>query len=396
MEKNYISVTQFNTIIKNIFSAEEMLHNIAIFGEVSGFKISGKHAYFNLKDKGGVLACSCFFYSKTYIPKEGESVILKGSPDYYVKGGRFSFKVDKIEAVGVGALYKQIEELKIRLTAEGVFDESHKKPIPKFSKNIVVITSKTGAVIRDIATTVRKKNPVINIIIYDVKVQGEFASKEIVDALNNVDNFNYDCVILARGGGSLEDLMPFNDEQVVRAMFNLKTPIISAIGHETDFTLCDFVADFRAATPTAAGDMVAYDYYKAMYDIFEMQKRIRQDALNILDNNMHKTKYLVASIGSGMERLYKNNLARLKVSDMRLVNSMQALQVKREHSVDKFITSLDKLNPTRILKSGYFRVYKENLPIMSIKNIKVGEKINVLGADGRLLANVIEIMEDEL
>ena len=228
-ERQLVTVTEFCTVIKRIFQAEEMLKNIAIVGEISGFRASGAHSYFSLKDSGAILPCSCFNYKKTYVPKEGEKVIVIGSPDYYVQGGRFSFIVSQIEPQGIGLLYQKIEELKKKLADEGIFDAAHKKPIPKFPKNVIVVTSKSGAVIRDICRTIRKYNDNIDIVVKDVKVQGEFAAREITSALYAVDKLGYDCCILARGGGSLEDLMPFYDEKVVRAVYDMKTPIISAI-----------------------------------------------------------------------------------------------------------------------------------------------------------------------
>lgn len=396
MERKFVTVTQFCTIIKRIFSAEEMLRNIAVIGEVSGIRTSGAHSYFSLKDTGAVLPCSCFNYKKTYVPKEGEKVIAVGSPDFYVQGGKFSFVVSSIEPQGIGLLFQQIEELKKKLAAEGIFDEAHKKPIPGFCKNIIVVTSKTGAVIRDIYHTVRKKNPAIDIVVKDVKVQGETAAKEIAAALKAVDKLGYDCAILARGGGSLEDLMPFYDERVVRALYEMKTPVISAVGHETDFSLCDFAADARCATPTAAAELAAYDYYKLKADILDMAVRSQRGALRLLESYENKAKYAATQIGSGMEKLYRGNFSRLTLADTRLINAVSTLQANREFGVDKLLTSLDKLNPTRILKSGYFRVYSENLPITSVKSINIGDKITVKGADGRIAAEVTDVIKEEL
>jgi len=213
-----------------------------VFGEVSGFKFSGPHAYFTLKDKNSQLSCVCFYAAKTYNPKDGESVIIRGELDYYLKGGRLSLKANSIQPVGQGLLFLEFERLKAMLQKEGLFDAEHKKAIPAYPRNVLVVTSKTGAVIRDIVTTVRRKNPVINIVVRDVRVQGEGAGKDIAGVLRRVDLLGYDVIIIARGGGSLEDLAPFYDEELVRAVYAMNTPVISAVGHETDFSLCDFVA----------------------------------------------------------------------------------------------------------------------------------------------------------
>ncbi len=396
MERKFVTVTEFCTVIKRIFSAEEMLHNIAIIGEISGYSQRGAHAYFKLKDEGSALDCSCFNYKKTYIPKEGEKVILVGSPDFYVPYGKFSFVVNSIEPQGVGLLFQRIEELKKKLTAEGIFDVAHKIPIPKYCKNIIVVTSKEGAVIRDICRTVRKYNDTIDIVVKDVKVQGEYAARDIVRALVAVDKLGYDCCILARGGGSLEDLMPFYDEQVVHAVYNMNTPIISAIGHETDFSLCDFAADLRCATPTAAAEQIAYDCEEIRKNITDNLNRIKNGTLNLLSAYFNKTKYLATSVGGGMDKLYRDDMNRLRLADTRMLSAVSALQQKNEYAVDKAITTLDKFNPTRILKSGYFRVYSDNLPITSVESVKIGDDITVKGADGEIAASVTAVKKEEV
>lgn len=396
MERQFVTVTEFCTVVKRIFSAEEMLHNIAIIGEISGLSARPPHLYFKLKDENASLDCCCFNFRKTYVPKEGEKVILIGSPDLYVKTGRFSFIANSIEPQGVGLLFQRIEELKKKLEVEGVFDVSHKKPIPKYCKNVIVVTSKEGAVIRDICRTVRKYNDVIDIVVKDVKVQGEYAARDIVASLNAVDKLGYDCCILARGGGSLEDLMPFYDEQVVRAVYNMKTPIISAIGHETDFSLCDFAADLRCATPTAAAEQIAYDCAEIRKSIADNLSRIKNSSVNLLSSYFNKTKYLAASVGSGMDKLYLSDMNRLRFADTRMLMAVTAFQQKNEFAVDKAITTLDKFNPTRILKSGYFRVYSDNLPITSVTNVKVGDNITVKGADGHISASVTEVEKEEV
>lgn len=391
-----ITVTEFCTVIKRIFRAEEMLHNIAIVGEISGFRSSGAHSYFNLKDSGAVLPCSCFNFRKTYVPKEGEKVIVIGTPDYYIPGGRFSLIVNSIEAQGIGLLFQRIEELKTKLTAEGIFAEDHKTAIPKYPRNVVVVTSKSGAVIRDIYRTVRKKNDIIDIVVKDVKVQGEFAAAGISAALRAVDKLGYDCCILARGGGSLEDLMPFYDENVVRAVYDMNTPIISAIGHETDFSLCDFAADTRCATPTAAGELIAYDQREISADIHDKISRALKNIKANLSETENRTKLLATAVGGGMDKLYRDDMARLRIADTRLLNAVTSLQTGREYSVDKAITALDKLNPTRILKSGYFRVYSDNLPVTSVESVNKGDKITVKGADGKIYADVTDVEKEKV
>lgn len=390
---NFISVTEFNNVVKRIFNAEEMLKNIAIQGEVSGFKISGEHAYFAVKDQNSALQCTCFNCRKTYVPKDGEQVIIIGSPDYYVKGGRFSFNVTKIEAYGQGLLFAKIEELKKKLTSEGIFAEEHKKAIPRFSKSICVVTSKTGAVIRDIIKTVKLKNPVIDITVKDVRVQGDGAEREIAAALKAVDLLNYDIVILARGGGSLEDLMPFNSEIIARVVYNMATPVISAVGHETDFSICDFAADLRAATPTAAAEAAAYDYYAVIENIFNNLKRSNFALNNSLGIKARQTKFLASNLTHKLKEKHNGNLSKLRSACVCLKNDVDKNFVLKAHLLEKSITALDNLSPIRILKAGYFRLYSKDLPVMSVKSVKVGDKIYVRGSDGRLTATVETIEE---
>ena len=216
ISQNAVSVSEVNATIKACMDSP-VFKGLEVFGEVSGFKFSGPHAYFTLKDKYSQISCVCFYAAKTYSPKDGESVVVRGGLDYYVKGGRLSLQVTSIKPVGQGLLFLEFERLKAKLQQEGLFDEAHKKPLPRFAQNVLVVTSKTGAVIRDIVTTVRRKNPIINIVVRDVRVQGEDAAKEIAKALKSVDRLGYDVIIIARGGGSLEDLAPFYNEEIGRA-----------------------------------------------------------------------------------------------------------------------------------------------------------------------------------
>lgn len=390
-QSKYLSVSEFNTLINNIIKAEEMLKDISILGEVSQFSEYGEHAYFVIKDAGGELNCTCFNRGKTYTPAIGESVLVTGSPNYYVKKGKLTFNVKVIAPVGRGMLYVKLEELKKKLYDEGLFAEDNKKPIPGFPKDICVVTSINGAVIRDIVTTVRLKNDIINIKVYDVRVQGEGAAISIVRALKDVDKLNFDLIILARGGGSLEDLMPFNDEQVARTIFALKTPIISAVGHETDFTIADFTADARAATPTAAAEMIAYN-------VEEWRDCIISKAMNMYITVLNKFNNYKATIVNSINTLsyqstiiYERNLTRVNSLIKDCSDNIDKLVKEKSHALDKLITALDSNSPVRLLKSGYFRVKSNSMPVMSVKQVKIDDQIEVIGGDGRIYAKVIKI-----
>ncbi|MDE5601268.1 MAG: exodeoxyribonuclease VII large subunit [Clostridia bacterium] len=390
LNENTISVSEVNATIKACIDAP-IFKGLEVYGEVSGFKFSGPHAYFTLKDKNSQLQCVCFYAAKTYNPKDGESVIVRGGLDYYVKGGRLSLQVNTIKPVGQGLLFLEFERLKARLEKEGLFAEAHKKAIPLFPKNVLVVTSKTGAVIRDIVTTVRRKNPVINIVVRDVRVQGEGAGRDIAGVLARVDTLGYDVIIIARGGGSLEDLAPFYDEELVRAVYNLNTPVISAVGHETDFSLCDFVADVRAATPTAAGELVAYDYYGMLRDVREHMRRLTMHAVRAYKGASTRALLTFGRLRSVANTFYAGRARRIE-------RAMQAARTSVERKFDAATTraeratdALDRLSPIKILKRGYFRLQLGSDTVSNVRNLKVGDTVTAMGGDGNVEATVTKI-----
>lgn len=388
--QNAISVTEVNLTIKACMDSP-IFKGLLVFGEVSGFKFSGPHAYFTLKDKQSQISCVCFNAAKTYQPKDGEGVIVKGSLDYYMKGGRLSLQVTSIEPAGMGALALEFEKLKAKLTAEGLFDEAHKKPIPEYVKNVLVVTSKTGAVIRDIVTTVRRKNPIINIVVKDVRVQGEEAGHEIAKILPLVDALGYDVIIIARGGGSLEDLAPFYDEELVRAVYAMKTPVVSAVGHETDYSLCDFVADARAATPTAAGELIAFDYYAMIDGLKDAMASLKRNAVHKFEIATTKTQLACKTLLSQASDFYTGRAYKVT----RLIDrATAAVNLKLEQADAKssrLIGALDNLSPLKILKRGYFRLERGDATVSGVAKLKVGDKLKATGSDGYAIATVESI-----
>lgn len=387
---NTISVSEVNATIKACVDSP-IFKGLEVFGEISGFKFSGPHAYFTLKDKESQLSCVCFYAAKTYNPKDGESVICKGSVDYYVKGGRLSLQVSSIQPVGKGLLFLEFERLKAKLLEEGLFDAAHKKPIPKFAKRVLVVTSKTGAVIRDIVTTVRRKNPIIDIVVKDVRVQGEGAGKEIAKVLERVDNLGYDVIIIARGGGSLEDLAPFYDEQLVRTVYKMKTPVVSAVGHETDFSLCDFVADARAATPTAAGELVAYDYYAMADELKKNMQRLLTGTKRSYERKTAKAQLDMSKLQRLASEFYMQRTRKVEQGLEKSKNLVQRKFDLAAARAEKATGALDNLSPLKILKRGYFRLQSGNETISKVSTLKVGDEITATGGDGTVRATVKEI-----
>lgn len=374
-----------------------MLYNITIMGEVSRFSVYGNHAYFTLKDDNAEIKCACFNYSKTYKPKAGESILATGTPDFYPKKGELSFKIDKIKPVGQGLLYLKLEELKKKLKEEGLFDESYKKPIPQFPKNICVVTSINGAVIRDIVTTIRLRNDIINIKVYDVRVQGDGASKTIIKALNDVDSIGYDVIIIARGGGSLEDLMPFNDEALARIIFNLRTPIISAVGHETDFTIADFVADKRAATPTAAAEIISYNVEEWRNQILRYADRMHLNVSNLYRKMNTRLLSNISLMSSASRLLLESNCNKVNYLINKSIENINNVYIRKEHNLNNLITVLDANSPIKLLKNGYYRINRDNTPIYSVKQLKSNDIINITGGDGSIKAKVIDTeVKDEV
>lgn len=373
MEEIIISVSQLNTYIKQIFEAEELLFNISVKGEISGLKVPSKElAFFDLKDENSLIHCVCFEESVFKFFKNGDLVVARGTPKFYPKGGRLDFNVNKITHFGQGDLYLKFLQLKEKLTNEGLFDSKHKKNLPENIKRIGVITSETGAVIEDIINVATRRNPSVDIVIFPAKVQGIGAETEIVKGIEFFSEYNVDVIIIARGGGSFEDLNVFNSEIIARSAFKCPKPLVSAIGHETDFTILDFVADVRAPTPSAAAELVVSDI-KEKHLIFKHQSM----KLNTLMNS-HILKF--KNQLQFKQNFFLNNMK----------NSIN--EFKYELSLKKAM--LEKLNPNKILKAGYAKVSKydklsgKDCTITSVNQVAVGDIIEINFYDGKVKGEI--------
>lgn len=383
-----LTVSQLNEFIKSTITAENFLQRVTVFGEVSSFKYSGVHAYFVLKDKDGAIPCSCFYAKKTYNPtKEGESVICTGKVDYYSKSGKLSLIVEAIQPVGKGELHIKLEKLKAKLLQEGLFAESHKKAIPTYCKSVGVVTSRTGAVIRDIVRTVRNKNKSLDISVFDVRVQGENAAEDIGRGLKIMDELGFDCIILARGGGSFEDLMPFNDEGLARIIYAMKTPIISAVGHETDFSISDFVADARSATPTAAAELVAFDEEQVKEQIKALIAGMYSDLLKIERAKETQTKASIRALEDKALRKFERAESNTMMLMQDLTNKTEKLIADKERRVMNCLSLLDSKNPLKLLKNGYFRIWKDQ-KVISFDDVKTGDELEIIAYEGVITATV--------
>lgn len=396
MDRNYITVSELNFYLNRIIDAEELLHDIFLVGEVSGGVMNKGNFYCTLKDEAAAIQVCRFGAEKNYVPENGERVLMTGSPDYYQKSGRMSFIAKHIEPFGRGRMHMELEALKKKLSDEGYFSDSHKIPMPEFVFELGVVTSLTGAVIRDIQSTIRRYNPVMNITVVDTQVQGKDAVKDIVSSLKLADNAGFDAVILARGGGSFEDLMPFNSEEVVKALYDMDTFVISAVGHETDYTLADFAADMRCLTPTAAAEAVATDINALIGDILSdltLAGRKIEGSLNLSEREtvatVNKVTYTAKERLTDSYMMTKELLVRAEKATSALLNGKELI-------AEGIINKLSALNPAKLLKSGYMRAEKGNIPVIAAEDVSQGDKLRLFASFGTLDVTVDKINRTEV
>ena len=396
MKYNAVSVTDLNKYIKDKFESDELLTDILVKGEISNFKshYTG-HLYFTLKDENSLIKCIMF---KSYAErlkfnaKDGMKVMVFGTVSVFERDGVYQIYVKAMQEDGLGDLYTKYEELKKNLEQEGLFDISHKKKVPQMPKVIGVLTSQTGSVIRDIINVSTRRNPNVYIRLLPVPVQGQGAAEKIAKGIQLMNEKKLaDVLILARGGGSLEDLWPFNEEIVAREIYNSKIPIISAVGHETDFTIADFVADLRAPTPSAAAELAVSDIYELNDKINLYNKRLRL-ALK------KKTELMRLRYEKCMtSRVFKDPLKNINDNYLRIDNYIKSLvnsiRMKQKDSSSKYIelvTKLDTLSPLKTLTRGYSLTEMNGKIIKSSKNLKQEDEIDIKFYDGTRKAKVIE------
>jgi exodeoxyribonuclease VII large subunit len=396
-----LGVYQLNEYVRKLLANDGILNSVHLRGEVSGYKrhVSG-HLYFSLKDEQARVQCVMFRQnaaSLKFEPKDGIAVVVTGAVSLYVAGGAYQVYCDSMRKEGLGELYLRFEQLKARLAGEGLFDPALKKPIPFYPRAIGVVTSPTGAVLRDIARVARRRNPSIDIVLAPAAVQGESAAREIADAialLNAVNNV--DVILCGRGGGSIEDLWAFNEEVVARAIAGSRIPVISCVGHETDFTIADFTADLRAPTPSAAAELAV----PLLSDI--------KDSLLAMSARM--TRALRGSIALARERLLRVSSApALSMPREMLIgarkSALESLISRAETAVRKALSlkgndvallsrALDSLNPGAVLSRGYAKVHKNGRAVMSVKDLSPGLRVGIRFNDGMAEADIVDCRED--
>ena len=438
-----VSVSDINNLAKGLL--EKDLSNVWIQGEISSFTAHGSgHWYFTIKDKKSSLSCVMFKFENQNVlfdPKVGDELILNGNISIYAPSGRYQFNVKHIEVFGEGALLKAFEDLKFKLESEGLFNQNIKKEIPYLPLSVAVITSETGAVFRDIINVLRRRSPFIKLTLIESKVQGKTADKDIVQAIKRANEINdFDLIILARGGGSIEDLWCFNMESVAREISNSQLPIISAVGHETDFTISDFVADLRAPTPSAAAEIISQNHSNLLESFSRNKTHIENRFLTLLsqlkegldlkiallrhpgeklretsqkiDNFETRMKGTLINISLEKKNNLEGNIALLKrsspitsikssqnrinVGSMKLINSISKNIETKKKTYLQNINTLEAVSPLSVLGRGYSIVTGEkNNIITSSLGLKANDKIKARFKKGEVLAKVIEIIDEE-
>lgn len=392
-------VKEVSKYISNVLRRDSFLSNISVEGEVSNFKKSGGHSYFSIKDDEAMLKCVVFKtipIAQSLNLTDGQKVVVTGTVMTYEKGSYYQILCKNVEEVGRGNLYEQFLALKEKLSKEGLFNSELKKPIPKFPKNIGVVTAKNGAAIRDILNTLRRRYRIANIYFYPAKVQGIGASDEIALGVKYLDSLDFiDTIIVGRGGGSFEDLNAFNDENLIRTIFNCKKPVISAVGHEIDTMLTDYVADKRAATPTAGAELSSVSMDEIKEFLNQAEKKLNKNILEEISAEKvqleHFKKELEYYNPANRITTLKENLENLKKSlDEKIVSifkyNKQLLDFKRQ--------SLEIINPNSILDRGYSIIYNDkNEIVKDIKTVNVGDSLKLKVSNGKIISDVKEIID---
>lgn len=381
-----LSVGQLNRIIKDLIDNEVILEDVMVTGELSSFSVARNIAYFTLKDNDNLLNCVQFNCHNEF--KIGDMVQCSGNVKYYPKGGKLTFNTLSIEACGQGELYQKFLELKERLSKEGLFDESNKIPIPKFIKSVGVVTSKTGAVLQDIKNVTSRRNPNLDIYVYDAQVQGKYAVQDVIAGITYFDNMSdVDVIIVARGGGSIEDLMPFNDEELARIAYICNKPLISAVGHETDFSILDFVADLRAPTPSAAAELVTFDNLEMKRYIKDLFSNIQNNVTNQYSELNANVQLAVSNIESLVKEMINEELIYINDLSLNLDKNIEKILENSIYRVNLSLNTLDKLNPSKLLLSGYSYATIGGETI-NYKNTQINDEIKIETHDAKFIAKV--------
>ncbi|MDD2980475.1 MAG: exodeoxyribonuclease VII large subunit [Hespellia sp.] len=398
--RNVYSVKQVNAYIKNMFTQDYMLSRIYVKGEVSNCKYhSSGHIYFSLKDESGTIACIMFAGQRSGLSfrmREGQQVIVLGNVTTYERDGKYQLYAREIILDGAGLLYERFEALKKELEEMGMFAPEYKQPIPRFVSRVGIVTAPTGAAVRDIIQIAGRRNPYVQLVLYPALVQGDGAVSSIVRGIQMLDERKMDVIIVGRGGGSMEDLWAFNEEAVARAIFECRTPIISAVGHETDTTIADFVADLRAPTPSAAAELAVYQYRDLQQQMFSYQTGLQ----NLMQQKLEAVRGRVGQMEMKLgylhpqQRLNENRQYSVQLEE-RIKKQMQQILLQKRHLLELYIEKMKGLSPLAKLNQGFSYVQSgDGRTVKSTEDVVAGDTVTIFVTDGQIEANVISVKKE--
>ena len=418
----YLSVTALTKYLKYKFDVDEHLKTVYLKGEISNFKShTTGHLYFSIKDENSKINAIMFCANAkkiVFTPIDGMKVLVKGRITIYEATGNYQIYIDEMLEDGVGNLYIAFEQLKEKLSKEGLFDSKFKKKIPKIPSRVGVVTAQTGAAIKDILSTIKRRYPICEVILFPSLVQGEAAASDIVKNIKMAENYDLDVLIVGRGGGSIEDLWPFNEEIVARAIFESSIPIISAVGHEIDYTIADFVADLRAPTPTGAAELAVPNLVDLKKHIEQLKIRLNENVLKVInyqklyldslknsfviknplimyDNKKQKLDSIIEKLNNILRIKMDKNIDKLNfLKNSYILKNSDLLYKSKRDDLDNIIEKLELINPLKVLKRGYSVVYKDDFIINSVDNLNKSDKLKIKLSDGNVITKIEELVKD--
>lgn len=397
---NVYSVGELNSYLKNMFAQDYLLQKISVRGEVSNCKYhTSGHIYFTLKDSKGVVDCVMFAGKRTGLSfrlSEGQQVIVSGSVNLYERDGRYQLYANRIQQEGSGLLYEKFERLKRELEESGMFAQEYKQPIPRFIRTLGVVTAETGAAVRDVIQVARRRNPCVQIVLYPAIVQGAAAAPSIVRGIHALERLGVDVMIVGRGGGSMEDLWAFNEREVAQAVFDCSVPVISAVGHETDFTIIDFVSDKRAPTPSAAAELAVTELREVLGQAEGLEAELKRRMQRRIQEGRRDAGQLELRLKalSPVSRIREKKMMAMNAEE-RLQEKMNRFLQRRRNLMAVYVERLKGLSPLEKLNSGYsFVVDEGGRNVRSVAQVSPGQKVAVRVSDGRFMAEVTEVLQE--
>ena len=418
----YLSVTALTKYLKYKFDVDEHLKTVYLKGEISNFKShTTGHLYFSIKDENSKINAIMFSANAkkiVFTPIDGMKVLVKGRITIYEATGNYQIYIDEMLEDGVGNLYIAFEQLKEKLSKEGLFDSRFKKKIPKIPSRVGVVTAQSGAAIKDILSTIKRRYPICEVILFPSLVQGEAAASDIVKNIKMAENYDLDVLIVGRGGGSIEDLWPFNEEIVARAIFESSIPIISAVGHEIDYTIADFVADLRAPTPTGAAELAVPNLVDLKKHIGQLKIRLNENVLKVInyqklyldslknsfviknplimyDNKKQKLDSIIEKLNNILRIKMDKNIDKLNfLKNSYILKNSDLLYKPKRDDLNNIIEKLELINPLKVLKRGYSVVYKDDFIINSVDNLNKSDKLKIKLSDGNVITKIEELVKD--